>query len=577
MDRLLRGDGNHQTRISNNSIQIYYIMKSKFISTLVLASAVCFGAQADTFTGSLFIKDATVAPGGQTTLSLQLTNNLEINGFMFRMDLPEGITVLDQQPSANRQPDGCIFMPVTNLVGNNYKWTGAWTNHKAFTGNSGEIGKIYIQADASMAEGTYTITLTNIDVSDISSNDYELENTSFTLTVGEVTYPEGYSVEILPFAFNGNTTVSIFMDNKTDITNVAFDIVFPSEAIKQFSVKEVLDEFDFLTDGTAITNGLHVTIDAEEGCYIDGGNNTKIANINIRRNTGLTAGVYTVNINNIELTDVDGNVYYAAPFTTEVFAGTSPKATVTNGVVAFHGDYSGSDEYALMTAAFPTGATIDLTEVSAMAGDPTTLTNDNVTATSSAVAYGRTVSSEWGTICLPFAVTSNDNIQFYEFTGASADALTFEKVTTLTANSPAIFKATGSSFVLKKNTTSFDATYPTTTPNVTVEQAVSGWSMNGYYVTETIDVSGTQAYILSGGEFHKVTSKLTAKAFHAWIENDGSASNARLRIQENTNGIEFVEEGENTVKLIYDLQGRLQKSGSKNQLFIENGKMMYNK
>ena len=53
-------------------------MKKKLISSIVLAGMIAFGAQADDFAGSIYIKDAIITPGGTTRLSVQLTNDVEI-------------------------------------------------------------------------------------------------------------------------------------------------------------------------------------------------------------------------------------------------------------------------------------------------------------------------------------------------------------------------------------------------------------------------------------------------------------------------------------------------------------------
>jgi hypothetical protein len=252
--------------------------------------------------------------------------------------------------------------------------------------------------------------------------------------------------------------------------------------------------------------------------------------------------------------------------------GNSPKATVTDGVAAFHGNYGGATEFALLKAALPTGATIDLTEVSAMAEDATALKTDNVIVTADAVAYGRTVSYEWGTLCLPFAVVSDDNIQLYEMSGASSTALSFEKVASAAANTPLVFKATGGFLIKIPNDGSFDLDFAVANPKVSITPSVTNWVVNGSFIDESIDVSSLQAYALSNDQFHRATSTINVKAFRAWFRNNGAAMGAAIRIQEGTDGIDFVEQEDGSVKLIYDMQGRLLKNGEQQQMYIENGK-----
>ena len=452
----------------------------------------------------------------------------------------------------------------------------------AFTGNSGEVAVITIAADASMAEGTYSITLTEIDLTDANAKDYDYEDgivdTSFELKVETPTYAEGYSVEVLPFALAENATVSksLIMENKTAITNIAFDVEIPSYFTDNNlgRVTLNLDDWDFNFKSEISSNIIHVTIDANPNCSVATGEKNAIANLGIRSKTGVTAGVYPITIKSIKLTDEGGNTFLAAPYTTEIFVGSSPIATVTDGLTAFHGNYGGADEYALLTAALPEGATIDLTKVSAMAGDPTTLRMNNVFVTADAVAYGRNVTNEWGTLCLPFAIETNDNIQLYEMTGASETGLFFDKVSSAAANTPLIFKATGEGFTLStSNDGSFEVGYAAAQSTVSAS-GVDQWVINGSFVDESVDVSGIQAYALSAGEFHKVTSQINVKAFHAWLQNKGAAMGAAIRIEEVTNGIDIIEQEDGTVKLIYDMQGRQLKNGERQRMYIENGKKM---
>ena len=552
-------------------------MKSKAILSLLLVCLISFGAQAANFEGRLFVKDATIAPGGTATLSVQLENNIDIRGFNFSFVLPEGITVKDNALSEDRSPAGAgIVGELTRKEDGSYFWPLAFFNNISFSGTSGEIATLTIEAESTVADGNYSVAMTGVKVADLDGTSYPLEDYTFTITVETPTYNEGYKVEILPFAYNGSgSRQSILMENKTAVTNIEFDIEVPSYFSENNMSKatSALDDLEFTTEISINSNTIHITIDNEPDCFIAEGNNNAIAYFGMLKKTEVSAGVYPITFKNIQLTDVDGNTYLAAPYTTEIFVGDAPKATATDGVVAFHGNYGGATEYALLKAALPTGATIDLTEVSAMAEDATALQTDNVIVTADAVAYGRTLANEWGTLCLPFAVETDDNIQLYEMSGASSDALSFEKVTSAEANTPLVFKATGDGFSIKTtNDGSFEVGFAAANPKVNITPSVENWVVNGSFVDEVVDVSSLQAYALSGGQFHKATSKINVKAFRAWFQNNGSAMGAAIRIEEGTDGIDFVEQEDGSVKLIYDLQGRLLKNGEHQQMYIENGK-----
>ena len=548
-------------------------MKSKAILSVLLVCLIAFGAQAENFEGRLYVKDASIAPGGTTILSVQLENNIAIRGFNFSFALPEGVTVKDYALSEDRSPVGASTVgELTRKDDGSYFWPLAFYNDISFSDTSGEIATITIETESSVAEGNYPITITGIKVAGIDGTSYPLEDYTFTLTVETPTYAEGYAVEILPFAYTGGATVrkSIFMANITAINNIAFDVEVPSYFTdNNLCSVASLDEDVFWINYEITSNVVHVSIEVDPNC--PEGDENAIANFGIRKNTGATPGVYPITIKNIELTDVDGKSYLAAPYTTEIFVGDAPKATVTDGVTAFHGNYGGADEYALLTAALPEGAMIDLTEVSAMAEDPTTLKMNNVIVTTDAVAYSRTLPNAWGTLCLPFAIETDDNIQLYEFTRATSDGLFFEKITSASANTPLIFKATGNDFLFKiPNDGTLEVGYANLSPNLT--PSVDNWVVNGSYIDESVDVSSMQAYALYEGKFHRATSKINVKAFHAWLQNNGAPMGAAIRISEETDGIDVIEQEDGSIKLIYDMQGRQLKNGEGQQIYIENGK-----
>ena len=270
------------------------------------------------------------------------------------------------------------------------------------------------------------------------------------------------------------------------------------------------------------------------------------------------------------MTDENGEAYLAAPYTTEIFVGEDPKATVTDGVVAFHGNYGETEGFELLKASLPEGATIDLTEVSDLAEDPSELRTDNVIVTAEAISYGRAMTNEWGSLCLPFAVESNENIQLYELKSASSSAMTFDPVASVEANTPVIFKTLSNGFTVKAANDKFNTGFAAASSEPSIE-AITNWVLNGSYSEKTIDVSGMQAYGLMNNEFHRFTKSLTAGAFRAWLQNNGAPMNATIRIEESTDGISIIEQEDGSVKLIFDMQGRQLKDNVRQQVIIENG------
>ena len=76
--------------------------------------------------------------------------------------------------------------------------------------------------------------------------------------------------------------------------------------------------------------------------------------------------------------------------------------------------------------------------------------------TADAATYTRLQSSRWGTICVPFELTSNDRIQFYTSGTSYGDKLVLEKAATVAAGKPAIYCIGG---IEGSNKDDFDITY----------------------------------------------------------------------------------------------------------------------
>lgn len=561
------------------------MLKRLFLSMACLCLALIAKAE-DTdvskYENVVFPVSTTGYAGSTVTVSVEMNNIVNATGFQFDIFLPEGITIatdddgfylieLSEARTTSKKTD--YFSSSFNEDAGAPRVLCNSTQMFTFDGNSGEVCTIKLNIGEDVTNGDYPIIFKNIVISDVNSAAYYVDEVEATLTVKAATYVDGYAVNILPFALTAESSFPFLMDNLTDINAFEFDLILPSVFITNNLCDGIVNISRFTTNAQVIDGGFHVTASSSSKS-IASGRGTTCATLNLYYENGIVeTSVYPITIKNIQMTDVDGKSYLAAPYTTEIFVGDAPKATVTDGVVTFHGNYGGATEFALLKAALPTGATIDLTEVSAMAEDATALQTDNVIVTADAVAYGRTVSNDWGTLCLPFDIKTDDNIQLYEMTGASSTVLSFEKIASAAANTPLVFKATGDGFTIKTaNDGSFEVGAAASTKTVKLTPSVTNWVINGSYVDEPIDVSSLQAYALSGGEFHRVTSKINVKAFHAWLQNNGAPMGAAIRIEEGTDGIEFVEQEDGIVKLFYDMQGRLLKNGEHQQMYIENGK-----
>ena len=175
--------------------------------------------------------------------------------------------------------------------------------------------------------------------------------------------------------------------------------------------------------------------------------------------------------------------------------------------------------------------------------------------------YNRTMTNQWGTLCLPISLTvsaEDDAYDFYSLTSinAAADELTIEKVAdgTLDAGTPVI---------VRRNTAESGITISETNASVCTQPAAGSTAgdltLTGTYTTE--DITGENGYFISNNAFWNIEDDRQVKVtpFRAWIKGT-TANNARqlsLRFDDDDitaiGMLNAADDSEATA--IYDLQG----------------------
>ncbi len=192
--------------------------------------------------------------------------------------------------------------------------------------------------------------------------------------------------------------------------------------------------------------------------------------------------------------------------------------------------------------------------------------------TVSSALYSRECTNQWGTLCLPFEFSAaQSGVTFYEMTNVTTGdngAITFTPIvgTNIEAGQPVAFKLNDGANYL--NVESSDENGVAVVTIAGTSDAVQGWSMHGTFTNTTLN----NVYVIQANEIHPTGSGLSIKPYRAWFS--GSVSGAPLRIEvADTEGLQFVEQEDGTVKAYYDLQGRKLDSARKG-LVIENGKII---
>lgn len=169
------------------------------------------------------------------------------------------------------------------------------------------------------------------------------------------------------------------------------------------------------------------------------------------------------------------------------------------------------------------------------------------TAASEAVCLRQiALASNWGTVCLPYAIASNEYIQLYEVTSVESNVVNLTAIAEAAAGKPVIFKkkvadAVGIAFANESSSA--------------LSAAQTAAKLVGTYNQQVLTEGLNTKYAVSNNQFIQATSTLTVKAFRAYLET-GEPAGANLRIIANdfesgeTTGVqeEFMSDG--TVKVI---------------------------
>ena len=173
--------------------------------------------------------------------------------------------------------------------------------------------------------------------------------------------------------------------------------------------------------------------------------------------------------------------------------------------------------------------------------------------------YNRTMTNQWGTLCLPMSLTVDEEKNLYDFytlTNLNGDELTITKVAdgTLAAGTPVI---------VRRNTAESGITISETNASVCTTPATGSTAgdltLTGTYTTE--DISGQNGYFISNNAFWKIEDDRNVKVapFRAWIKGT-TPNNARqlsLRFDdEDITAIGMLNAADDSEAAIYDLQGK---------------------
>ncbi len=140
---------------------------------------------------AIYIDPISLSAGAQHTLSVEMKNAVEAEGFGFDLTLPEGMTFAtdgDNNPLVTLSTERTNSAKTnsfsyTILANGSLRVFGASTVGQSISGSDGEIVRIVINIDGSVAEGDYPLLLSNISISDVNALSYDIDQVEATVTV----------------------------------------------------------------------------------------------------------------------------------------------------------------------------------------------------------------------------------------------------------------------------------------------------------------------------------------------------------------------------------------------------------
>jgi lysophospholipase L1-like esterase len=138
--------------------------------------------------------------------------------------------------------------------------------------------------------------------------------------------------------------------------------------------------------------------------------------------------------------------------------------------------------------------------------------------TATTASYNRIMSGEWGTVCLPFAVTSDDNIEYYTITGITGSddnkAIVVEKVEgVLAAGTPALVrKVNGEGLAVSVSNVAVDGLIKDVNSTVNMIGSFT-------YDNKILKENHPNAYYIKNDKFYHIKNNFYCDAFRAYFED----------------------------------------------------------
>lgn len=135
--------------------------------------------------------------------------------------------------------------------------------------------------------------------------------------------------------------------------------------------------------------------------------------------------------------------------------------------------------------------------------------------TAANASYSRSMGTTWGTICLPYAVTSDENVAYYGITGVENDMLTLTKYDELPAGTPALVKKLAGEGIAPQATS--------VAVSSDINNVAGGVNMYGSY-TNNVRVENPNSYYIYNDKFYSCNEYFFCNDFRAYFTMEGAGA-----------------------------------------------------
>ncbi len=205
-------------------------------------------------------------------------------------------------------------------------------------------------------------------------------------------------------------------------------------------------------------------------------------------------------------------------------------------------------------------------------GEEISITSSFTAATAS---YERSIANDWGTVCLPYAISSSSDVQLYTISGMIGTSLLVSEVASLSAGEPGLYQRKGTG-ALSLNAQNVDVV-----TSVADGSEAASMKLVGTYEKIRIDVDeANPSYYIKDNSFCKGVGYFSIPAYRAYIQSLGTNGVKAFSIavaDEETGMLNAIGSLEAEPSEIYSINGVKMQSTPQGGIYIKNGKKYYSK